>query len=39
LYCKEPILKRDEEQLTEAERFRMFPGQSIRPVDKRGEHS
>jgi len=36
---EEAILKRDEEMLTEAERFRMFPGYSPRPVDKRGEHS
>jgi len=39
LYCKEPVLGRDEEMLTEAERFRMFPGQSVwPPADKRGEH-
>jgi hypothetical protein len=39
LSCKEPVLRRDEEKLTEAEMFRMFPGYSPRPVDKRGEHS
>ena len=35
----EAILERDENMLTEAERFRMFPGGQVLwpPKDKRGE--
>ena len=37
---EEPVLRRREDELTEAEMFRMFPGQSVwPPADKRGEHS
>ena len=35
--CEEPVLRRRDDELTEAEMFRMFPGYSPRPIDKRGE--